>query len=83
MNARLLISLYLAVVLLPLVLSALGTRPPRSVADELAAGAGMLAYAILLTEFLLSGRFRTVSRQIGIEGAQKAQVLRRQLRAFL
>ncbi|MDQ2091088.1 ferredoxin reductase family protein [Marimonas arenosa] len=67
MNARLLIGLYLAVVLLPLVLSALGARPPRSVADELAAGAGMLAYAILLTEFLLSGRFRTVSRQIGID----------------
>ncbi|MDU8927508.1 ferredoxin reductase family protein [Alisedimentitalea sp. MJ-SS2] len=67
MNPRLLIALYLFVILLPLGLSALGTRPPRALSDELASGAGMLAYAILLAEFLLSGRFRAISGRIGID----------------
>ena len=67
MNPRLLFALYLIVIPLPLGLSWLGTRPSRSFTDELASGAGMLAYAILLAEFLLSGRFRTVSRRIGID----------------
>lgn len=67
MSPRLLIALYLAVVLMPLALVALAGQPPRSIADNLAAGAGMLAYAMLLAEFLLSGRFRSVSRRIGID----------------
>lgn len=67
MNPRILISIYLFVALLPLGLSWLGTRPPRSVWDELASGAGMLAFAIILVEFLLSGRFRAVSKRIGMD----------------
>jgi len=67
MNPRLLISIYLFIVLLPLGLSWLGGRPPRSVWDELASGAGMLAFTIILAEFLLSGRFRAVSAQIGMD----------------
>lgn len=67
MNPRLLIPLYLVAVLLPLGLSWARGGPPRSVMDELASGAGMLAYAVLLAEFLLSGRFRAVSRRIGID----------------
>lgn len=67
MNPRLLILIYLLVTLLPLGFSWWGARPPRSVADELASGAGMLAFAILLAEFLLSGRFRSVSRRVGID----------------
>lgn len=67
MNPRVLIVLYLGAVLLPLAVSALSGGPAGSVADELGAGAGMLAYAVLLAEFLLSGRFRTVSRRIGID----------------
>jgi predicted ferric reductase len=67
MNPRLLIALYLGVVLLPLGLAAIGTRPPRSVADELASGLGMVAFAIILVEFTLSGRFRTISGRIGMD----------------
>jgi predicted ferric reductase len=67
MNPRLLISIYLFIVLLPLGLSWMGDRPPRSVWDELASGAGMLAFAIILAEFLLSGRFRAVSARIGMD----------------
>lgn len=67
MNPRLLIVLYLIAALLPLGVGALTGRPDGPIADELAAGAGMLAYAVLLAEFLLSGRFRTVSGRIGID----------------
>lgn len=67
MSPRLLLAIYLAVSLLPLTIAAFGGRPARSFWDELAAGAGMLAYAIILAEFLLSGRFRAVSRRIGMD----------------
>ncbi len=67
MNPRLLILIYLFMVLLPLGLSWVGGRPPRSVWDELASGAGMLAFAIILAEFLLSGRFRAISARIGMD----------------
>lgn len=67
MDARILFALYLFVTLLPLTLAALSERPPRSVWDELASGAGMLAFSILLVEFVLSGRFRSVSRRIGMD----------------
>lgn len=71
MNPRLLAALYIAAVFLPLALSAFGDRPPRSFWDELASGAGMLAYAIILTEFVLSGRFRSVSRRIGMDATMR------------
>ena len=35
--------------------------------DEIATGAGLLAFAIILVEFVLSGRFRTISRTIGMD----------------
>lgn len=67
MNPRFLISIYLFIVFLPLGLSWLSDRPPRSIWDELASGTGMLAFAIILAEFLLSGRFRVVSARIGMD----------------
>ena len=67
MKAPILIGVYLTVTLLPLGLSWLGGRPPRSLWDELASGAGMLAFAIILVEFFLSGRFRAVSGGIGMD----------------
>lgn len=67
MPAILLFPLYLAVVLAPLALSALTGWPRRPVADDLAAGAGMLAFAIVLVEFVLSGRFRAISGRIGMD----------------
>lgn len=67
MDARILLTLYVSVTLLPLALAGLSDRPPRTVWDELASGAGMLAFAILLVEFVLSGRFRSVSGRIGMD----------------
>jgi len=46
-------------------------RSPRPFLDELAAGAGMLAFAVILLEFVLSGRFRTVSRKIGMDATMR------------
>lgn len=67
MNPKYLITIYIAVTLLPLGVSWVGTRPARSVLDELASGAGMLAFAIILAEFVLSGRFRSISGKIGMD----------------
>ena len=70
-----LVALYLLVTTLPLVLSWLGGRPPRSALDELASAAGMLAFAIILVEFVLSGRFRTISSEIGMDVTMRSHQL--------
>jgi predicted ferric reductase len=62
-----LLLIYLAVVLAPLALGALQGLPPRPLWDELATGLGMVAFAILLVEFVLSGRFRTISGRMGMD----------------
>ena len=67
MKPVLLIVLYIAVVLLPLVLAWTSDRPPRSFMNELASGAGLLAFSIILGEFVLSGRFRSISGRIGMD----------------
>ena len=67
MSPGILFAGYLIVTLLPLGLAAAGARPPRSVWDELGSGAGMLAFSIMLTEFVLSGRFRSISGRIGMD----------------
>jgi predicted ferric reductase len=59
--------LYLLVVLLPLVLAAGHDMPPRAFRQELASGLGMLAFAIILSEFVLSGRIRSISGGIGLD----------------
>lgn len=62
-----LILFYLCIVLLPLGLSwALG-GPPRPFRNELASGMGILAFSIILMEFVLSGRFKTISGGIGMD----------------
>ncbi|MEQ8605205.1 MAG: ferric reductase-like transmembrane domain-containing protein [Marivibrio sp.] len=62
-----LLLLYLAAVGAPLLLAAASDRPPRGLGDELAAGAGMSAFAILLLEFVLSGRFRALCAKAGMD----------------
>lgn len=62
-----LIGLYVSIVLLPLLLAWFGARPPRSFINELATGAGLLAFAIILVEFVLSGRFRGISGRVGMD----------------
>ena len=67
MPGWLLFLVYLGALLAPLVLAVAQGIPPRSLWDELATGAGLLATAILLVEFPLSGRFRVISRRIGMD----------------
>ncbi len=58
---------YLAVLLLPLGLALASGKPPRPVMNELASGAGLLAFSVILTEFVLSGRFRAISAPFGMD----------------
>ncbi|MTI45504.1 putative ferric reductase [Roseibium hamelinense] len=67
MNGIALSGLYLFVVLIPLGLAMAGMREPRGFWDEAASGMGMLAFAILLAEFLLSGRFKAMSGGVGMD----------------
>lgn len=62
-----LITAYLLVLLLPLGLSWSLGWPPRSWHQEIASGLGMLAFSIILVEFILSGRFRRISSGIGMD----------------
>ena len=67
MRTALLLVLYLALTLLPLLLAAGQGAPRRAWLDELSTGMAMAGYAILLAEFALSGRFPRLSRGIGMD----------------
>ncbi|WP_212525374.1 ferredoxin reductase family protein [Actibacterium sp. MT2.3-13A] len=67
MPAGLLILLYLCAALLPLGLAWAQGLEARSIFDELASGAGILALAVILAEFLLLGRYRFVARRVGTD----------------
>jgi predicted ferric reductase len=62
-----LIAAYLAAVVLPLALSWWVGGPPRQVRLELANGLGILAFSMILAEFVLSGRFRSISNRVGMD----------------
>jgi predicted ferric reductase len=67
MKPLILIICYISVVTLPLILSWLVGGPPREIHQELASGLGILAFAMILMEFVLSGRFKTISNDIGMD----------------
>lgn len=84
MHPVVLLALYFAVALAPLVLSVLQGLPPRRPLDELATGLGMVAFAILLVEFVLSGRFRLISGRVGMDVTMRLhQLLARTALVFL
>ena len=62
-----LLAAYLLIVLLPLLLARLQGLPPRPFAAELSSALAMVAFAMLLTEFVLSGRFKHVTGWMGID----------------
>ena len=83
MRIALLICCYLIVVLAPLGLAALVGGPPRSFRNELATGLGLLAFAMITVEFVLSGRFRVVSGGVGLDVTMRIhQLLARTALAF-
>ena len=67
MKPLLLIIAYLFAVTLPLILSWLTGAPPRPFHQELASGLGILAFSMVLMEFVLSGRFKGISKDVGMD----------------
>lgn len=67
MKPLLLIVAYLVAVTLPLIVSAWVGGPPRQFHQELASGLGILAFSMILMEFILSGRFKAISNGVGMD----------------
>ncbi|WP_417517314.1 ferric reductase-like transmembrane domain-containing protein [Marinobacter sp.] len=67
MKPLFLIVAYLVSVTLPLILSAWVGGPPRQLHQELASGLGILAFSMILMEFILSGRFKAISNGVGMD----------------
>lgn len=62
-----LLLLYLLLALAPLGLAAAAGFAPRPFWDDFASALGLAAFSLMLLEFVLSGRYRTVSGRIGID----------------
>ncbi len=58
---------YFVAVTTPLILSWSTGGAPRSVHQELASGLGILAFSMILMEFVLSGRFKSISSGVGMD----------------
>ncbi len=84
MHPLILLPAYLAVTVAPLALSWLQGLQPRPFWDEVSSGLAMAAFAILLVEFVLSGRFRAVSGRIGMDVSMRFhQLVARAALAFV
>lgn len=70
-----LVLIYVLLILAPLGLSWSLDWPPRSFHQELASGLGMLAFSIILVEFVLSGRFRFISSGLGMDVTMRVHQL--------
>ncbi len=71
----LLLLLYIGLILAPLVLAYGQGLPLRSWQDELSSALAIGAFAGLYIEFVLSGRFRSVSDRIGIDATMRMHQL--------
>jgi predicted ferric reductase len=79
-----LLGLYVAVSLAPLVLAWALSYPPRTFWDELSSALAIMAFAGLLVEFVLSGRFPLVSGRVGIDATMRFhQLMARSLTLFI
>lgn len=67
MKPLILFVLYAALLVLPLGLAAAYGGPARWTLAEVGSALGMLAFAMILIEFVLSGRFRRISNRIGMD----------------
>jgi predicted ferric reductase len=70
-----LLALYVLIALAPLSLAYLAGTPARNFWRELASGLAMVGFAMLLLEFVLSGRFRGVSGRVGIDVTMRVHQL--------
>ena len=79
-----LLTVYSIIVLMPLALAYLQDLPRRGFSDEFSSALAMLAFAMLLMEFVISGRFNSVSGSIGIDVTMRFhQLIARSLTVFL
>jgi len=75
---------YIGVALAPLGLAYAQGLPPRPFWDELSSGLALVGFSMLLIEFVLSGRFTTVSGGIGIDLTMRFhQLVARTLTVFI
>ncbi|NIA68401.1 ferredoxin reductase family protein [Pelagibius litoralis] len=75
---------YISVALAPLALAYAQGIEPRGFRDELSSALAMVAFAMLLMEFVLSGRFRAVSGRVGIDLTMRFhQLIARSLVVFI
>lgn len=66
-----LIGLYLLIVAAPLIASWYFVGHPRIFWQELGSVLGILAFAMILSEFVLSGRVKSFSRKVGMDATMK------------
>lgn len=82
--ASVLVVLYISLLLAPIALAYIQGLPPRKWQDELSSALALSAFAGLLVEFLLSGRFRFVSGHIGIDTTMRFhQLMARSVTVFI
>ena len=80
----LLFMIYIGLLLTPIALAYAQGLSPRTWRDELSSALALTAFAGLLIEFLLSGRFRFVSSHLGIDTTMRFhQLLARALAVFI
>lgn len=70
-----LLVLYLGIALAPLLLALIAGKPARNAWREFSAGLAMMGFAMLLMEFVLSGRFRGISGRVGIDVTMRVHQL--------
>lgn len=79
-----LLAVYVLIALAPLALAYMQDLPRRSFIDELSSALAMVGFAMLLIEFVLSGRFKTVSGSTGIDLTMRFhQLIARSLTIFV
>ena len=66
---------YALICLLPVILAVVQGRPTRSLWHELSLGLVMIAYAMTLLQFVLSGRFAWLSGRVGIDRTMRLHQL--------
>jgi predicted ferric reductase len=69
------LALYVLIALSPLLLALIAGKPARNFWRELSAALALAGFAMLLLEFVLSGRFRSVSGRVGIDVTMRVHQL--------
>ncbi len=75
MTVPALIAFYIAILVLPAAAAWHQGLPPRHWLDDLSSGIAMCAFAGIMMEFLLSGRFRFISSHVGIDTTMRVHQL--------